>query len=250
MALISGTKLGPYEIVPSLGVGGMGEVYRAKDTRLGRDVAIKILPANVSADPVAKQRFEREAMAISGLIHPNICVLHVGSQDGVNYLVMECVEGETLARRLEKGPLPLDLGGGRTSEIRHFPRPGKRPVCRRATMQRPPSRQRPVPGFAAANYKASINGYIFGNLPMPTMKKGEHVRWYVMTMGGQVNYHTPHWHGNVVTIDKHHTDIFSILPAQFVTADMVPDRVGTWMFHCHIDEHMEMGMMATYQVLP
>jgi manganese oxidase len=105
-------------------------------------------------------------------------------------------------------------------------------------------------GFAAANYKASINGYIFGNLPMPTMKKGERVRWYVMTMGGQVNYHTPHWHGNVVTLDKHHTDIFSILPAQFVTADMVPDRVGTWMFHCHIDEHMEMGMMAMYQVLP
>jgi hypothetical protein len=105
-------------------------------------------------------------------------------------------------------------------------------------------------GFAAANYKASINGYIFGNLPMPTMKKGEHVRWYVMTMGGQVNYHTPHWHGNVVTLDKHHTDIFSILPAQFVTADMVPDRVGTWMFHCHISEHMEAGMMAMYQVLP
>jgi len=105
-------------------------------------------------------------------------------------------------------------------------------------------------GFAAANFKASINGYIYGNLPMPTMKKGEHVRWYVMTMGGQVNYHTPHWHGNVVTIDKHHTDIFSILPAQFVTADMVPDRVGTWMFHCHIDEHMEAGMMAMYQVSP
>jgi manganese oxidase len=105
-------------------------------------------------------------------------------------------------------------------------------------------------GFAAANFKASINGFIFGNLPMPTMKRGEHVRWYVMTMGGQANYHTPHWHGNVVTIDKHHTDIFSILPAQFVTADMVPDRVGTWMFHCHIDEHMEAGMTAMYQVLP
>jgi manganese oxidase len=105
-------------------------------------------------------------------------------------------------------------------------------------------------GFAGANYKASINGYIFGNLPMPTMKKGERVRWYVMTMGGQANYHTPHWHGNVVTMDKHHTDIFSILPAQFVTADMVPDKVGTWMFHCHISEHMEMGMMAMYQVLP
>ena len=79
-----------------------------------------------------------------------------------------------------------------------------------------------------------------------TMKRGEHV----MTMGGQVNYHTPHWHGNVVTVDKHHTDIFSILPAQFVTADMVPDKIGTWMFHCHIDEHMEMRMMAMYQVQP
>ena len=105
-------------------------------------------------------------------------------------------------------------------------------------------------GFAAANFKASINGYMFGNLPMPVMKLGEHVRWYVMTMGGQANLHTPHWHGNVVTVDKHHTDIFSILPAQFVTADMVPDRVGTWMFHCHIDEHMEAGMMAMYQVQP
>jgi hephaestin len=105
-------------------------------------------------------------------------------------------------------------------------------------------------GFAAANFKASINGYMFGNLPMPTMKRGEHVRWYVMTMGGQANLHTPHWHGNVVTVDKHHTDIFSILPAQFVTADMVPDRVGTWMFHCHVSEHMEAGMMAMYQVLP
>jgi hypothetical protein len=73
-----------------------------------------------------------------------------------------------------------------------------------------------------------------------------------MTMGGQANFHTPPWHGNVVTVDKHHTDIFSILPAQLVAADMVPeaDRVGTWMFHCHIDEHMEGGMMAMYQVLP
>lgn len=105
-------------------------------------------------------------------------------------------------------------------------------------------------GFAAANYKSSINGYMFGNLPMPSMKRGEHVRWYVMTMGGEANFHTPHWHGNVLTVDRHHTDIFSLLPAQFVTADMVPDRVGTWMFHCHIDEHMESGMMAMYQVLP
>jgi eukaryotic-like serine/threonine-protein kinase len=109
MTLASGSKLGPYEIVGPLGAGGMGEVYRAKDTRLDRTVAIKILPASISADPLAKQRFEREAKTISGLNHPNICTLHdVGSQDGVDYLVMECVEGETLAKRLEKGPLPLE----------------------------------------------------------------------------------------------------------------------------------------------
>jgi serine/threonine protein kinase len=109
MALTSGIRLGPYEIIISLGAGGMGEVYRAKDTRLGRDVAIKILPANISADPAAKQRFEREAKTISALNHPNICVLHdIGSQDGVDYLVMECVQGETLAKRLEKGPMALE----------------------------------------------------------------------------------------------------------------------------------------------
>src|SRR5215472_2318817 len=109
MPLVSGTKLGPYEIVGPLGAGGMGEVYRAKDTRLDRTVAIKILPAHLSSDPVRKQRFEREAKTISSLNHPNICVLYdVGSQDGIDYLVMECVEGETLAKRLERGPLPLE----------------------------------------------------------------------------------------------------------------------------------------------
>jgi eukaryotic-like serine/threonine-protein kinase len=109
MGLSTGTRLGPYEIVAPLGAGGMGEVYRARDTRLERTVAIKILPSQLSSDPVRKQRFEREAKTISSLNHPHICVLHdVGSQDGVDYLVMECVEGETLAKRLEKGPLPLD----------------------------------------------------------------------------------------------------------------------------------------------
>jgi Tol biopolymer transport system component len=109
MPLAPGTKLGPYEITGLLGSGGMGEVYRARDTRLERTVAIKILPAHLSSDPVRKQRFEREAKTISSLNHPHICVLHdVGSQGGVDYLVMECVEGETLAKRLEKGPLPFD----------------------------------------------------------------------------------------------------------------------------------------------
>jgi eukaryotic-like serine/threonine-protein kinase len=87
----------------------MGEVYRARDTRLDRTVAIKILPAHLSSDPVRKQRFEREARAISGLNHPHICVLHdIGQQDGIDYLVMECVKGETLAKRLEKGSLPVE----------------------------------------------------------------------------------------------------------------------------------------------
>ena len=109
MALISGTRLGPYEIHSPLGAGGMGEVYRARDTRLERTVAIKILPAHFSSDPVRRQRFEREAKIISILNHPHICVVHdIGHQDGIDYLVMECIEGETLTKRLEKGPLPLD----------------------------------------------------------------------------------------------------------------------------------------------
>ncbi len=108
MALTSGTKLGPYEIQSPLGAGGMGEVYRAKDTRLGRDVAIKVLPSHVSSDFDLKTRFEREAKAISSLNHPHICHLYdVGSQDGIDYLVMEYLEGETLDRRLHKGSLPL-----------------------------------------------------------------------------------------------------------------------------------------------
>ena len=109
MALTSGTKLGPYEIQSPLGAGGMGEVYRAKDTRLDRTVAIKVLPAHLSADPALKQRMEREAKAISALQHSNICTLYdIGSQDGTDYLVMEYLEGQTLADRLTKGALPLD----------------------------------------------------------------------------------------------------------------------------------------------
>jgi eukaryotic-like serine/threonine-protein kinase len=108
MALDSGTKLGPYEIQAPLGAGGMGEVYRARDTRLGRDVAIKVLSSHLSSDPDLKARFEREAKAISALSHPHICHLYdIGSQDGTDFLVMELLEGETLADRLKKGPLPL-----------------------------------------------------------------------------------------------------------------------------------------------
>src|SRR3990172_2302223 len=109
MALASGTRLGPYEILAPAGAGGMGEVYRARDTRLDRTVAIKILPPHLSADPLLRQRFEREAKAISALNHPHICILHdVGHQDGTDFIVMEYLEGDTLAQRIEKGPLPLE----------------------------------------------------------------------------------------------------------------------------------------------
>jgi Tol biopolymer transport system component len=109
MPLTSGTRLGPYEIQSPLGAGGMGEVYRAKDTRLNRTVAVKILPGHLSQDLEAKQRFDREARAISSLNHPCICTLHdVGHQDGIDFLVMEFLEGETLADRLTKGPLPTE----------------------------------------------------------------------------------------------------------------------------------------------
>ena len=107
MSLAPGTRLGPYEIVAPLGAGGMGEVYRARDTRLDRSVAVKVLPEHLSLNPEVRARFEREARAVSSLNHPHICTLHdVGHQDGVDYLVMELLEGETLAQRLERGALP------------------------------------------------------------------------------------------------------------------------------------------------
>src|SRR5208337_474409 len=105
MALTSGAKLGPYEILSLLGAGGMGEVYRARDTRLGREVAIKILAQHLSAQPELKERFDREARAISSLNHPRICTLYdIGHQNGVDFLVMEYLEGESLAVRLQRGP--------------------------------------------------------------------------------------------------------------------------------------------------
>ena len=109
MTFACGAKLGPYEIQSTLGAGGMGEVYRARDSRLDRAVAIKVLPPHLSDSTEAKQRFEREARAISSLNHPNICTLYdVGHQDGTDYLVMEFLEGQTLAERLMKGPLPAE----------------------------------------------------------------------------------------------------------------------------------------------
>ncbi len=109
MTLSTGSRLGPYEILSPIGAGGMGEVYRARDTRLDRTVAVKVLPQHLSSSPEVRQRFEREAKTISQLSHPHICALYdVGNQDGVEYLVMEYLEGETLAERLVRGALPLE----------------------------------------------------------------------------------------------------------------------------------------------
>ncbi len=109
MTVGAGSRLGPYEVIAPIGAGGMGEVYRARDTRLDRTVAIKVLPQHLSSSPDVRQRFEREARTISSLSHPHICALYdVGNQDGVEYLVMEYLEGETLADRLSRGPLPSE----------------------------------------------------------------------------------------------------------------------------------------------
>src|SRR5688572_8731186 len=108
MSLPSGKRLGPYVITRPLGAGGMGEVYQATDTRLDRSVAIKVLPEHLANDPERRERFEREAKAVSSLNHPHICTLYdVGLQDGMHYLVMEHIEGETLESRLKKERLPL-----------------------------------------------------------------------------------------------------------------------------------------------
>ena len=102
-----GRRLGPYEVLAKLGEGGMGEVYRARDTRLDRDVAIKILPPALAADAAFQERFDREARTLSRLDHPHICGVHdVGTEGGAAYLVMPLLEGETLAARIARGPLP------------------------------------------------------------------------------------------------------------------------------------------------
>ena len=109
MALEAGAQLGHYQILSAVGAGGMGEVYKALDPRLGRTVAVKILPPHIADKPESKQRFEREAQAIAALNHPNICVIHdVGQHEGTSFIVMEYIEGETLADRIAKGAIPFD----------------------------------------------------------------------------------------------------------------------------------------------
>ncbi len=118
MALSAGERLGPYEILAPLGAGGMGEVYKAQDTRLDRTVAIKVLPSHVAGNPEVRQRFEREARAVSSLNHSHICTLYdIGSENGVDFMVMEHIEGDTLADRLSKGALPFDQALRRGIEI-------------------------------------------------------------------------------------------------------------------------------------
>ena len=107
MPLSAGTKLGPYEILSPLGAGGMGEVYRARDRRLERDVAVKVLPEHLAQDPQALARFEREAKSVAALSHPNILAIHdVGSEQGVAYVVLELLEGETLRARVARSAMP------------------------------------------------------------------------------------------------------------------------------------------------
>ncbi|MBC5809683.1 MAG: multicopper oxidase domain-containing protein [Candidatus Eremiobacteraeota bacterium] len=105
-------------------------------------------------------------------------------------------------------------------------------------------------GIGPSNLRWTVNGYQYANMPVPTMKKGDRVRWYVVTLGEGFNFHTPHWHGNTVLVNGQRTDVVSIAPAQMVTADMLADDPGTWLFHCHVSDHMEGGMVARYRVSP
>jgi FtsP/CotA-like multicopper oxidase with cupredoxin domain len=102
--------------------------------------------------------------------------------------------------------------------------------------------------FVESNLMHSINGFVYGNLPGYEMKVGEHVRWYLMAMGTEVDLHTPHWHGNTVTVMGMRTDVVSLLPATMIVADMQPDDVGSWAFHCHVGDHILAGMLAQYEV--
>jgi manganese oxidase len=103
--------------------------------------------------------------------------------------------------------------------------------------------------FQESNLMHSINGYVYGNQPLPTIQVGQRVRWYVMSMGTEVDLHTPHWHGNTVTVGGMRMDVVQLLPAGMITADMVPDDPGIWLFHCHVNDHIYAGMMTRYQVV-
>ena len=105
-------------------------------------------------------------------------------------------------------------------------------------------------GFIESNLMHSINGFVFGNLPGLDMSVGERVRWYELGMGTEVDLHTPHWHGQTLLLNGNRTDIVELLPASMKTLDMVPDNPGTWLFHCHVNDHIDAGMLALFTVTP
>ncbi|HVE25558.1 MAG TPA: multicopper oxidase domain-containing protein [Sporichthya sp.] len=102
--------------------------------------------------------------------------------------------------------------------------------------------------FIESNLKHAINGYLYGNGPIVKLRKGERVRWYLMAMGTEVDLHTPHWHGNTAVVNGMRTDVVNLLPASMLAADMTPDAVGTWLFHCHVADHIAAGMQTRYEV--
>ncbi|HYK54381.1 MAG TPA: multicopper oxidase domain-containing protein, partial [Candidatus Eremiobacteraceae bacterium] len=95
----------------------------------------------------------------------------------------------------------------------------------------------------------SINGFVYGNMPLPTMHLGQHVRWYVMTTMSDFDFHTPHWHGNTLLIDGMRTDLTDLSPMEMRMGDMTPDAAGIWLLHCHVNIHLDQGMEARYEVL-
>jgi manganese oxidase len=101
--------------------------------------------------------------------------------------------------------------------------------------------------YAQYNFRETLNGYIYGNLPMPSLRVGERTRWYIMA-STNFEMHAPHWHGNVVDLHRMRTDVASITPMEMVVADMVPDNPGVWLFHCHLGNHLLMGMQGRYEV--
>ena len=104
-------------------------------------------------------------------------------------------------------------------------------------------------GFEESNLMHSVNGYVYGNGPVPVMKVGQRVRWYTYTLGTEVDLHTPHWHGNTVTTNGMRSDMIQLLPGMMMVSDMVPDDPGTWLFHCHVNDHIAAGMLARYRVV-